>query len=421
MFRFGRHRKSSHGNSALSASEIRKQQAEMERMEKEDNEMAQRDRARQVALAEQMRIQEQYRRLVEKQKQDEAQLGRNPGYGMTVSISSKSGANLGYTNKNSSSSQSQLRPQHPFRKSMDPQSIREKEREMATNRADNRDVNGNSVTSSHARAASYDVYNEMTRPGSRVGFVDPKKYSHYINYEEIRHHLNRRHQQHYHSQRRESPRERHDRPVSNFYEYESVKAAMHVHGQQGVTLGHPHPHGQPIYGVNSNSGVNNNGVTLPSPSTLPHAHNTIALHQLSPSQFQAVPPVSHSRQQQNSQGHNHLMSNSGSSTLQHNQQKPHQQQKPNSLPRFNQKEMLQSVQVQPPLSSTNHRHAVQQQQQQMPGRYTIPHSHSSSSSQMFRPQPGPPSHSASSRLTHYHNHPNGVLRNPSTTTLGSKV
>jgi len=53
------------------------------------------------------------------------------------------------------------------------------------------DVNGNPNcnTPNHLRSASYDVYNEMTRPGSRVGFVDPKKYSHYINYEEIRHHL----------------------------------------------------------------------------------------------------------------------------------------------------------------------------------------------------------------------------------------
>ncbi len=38
----------------------------------------------------------------------------------------------------------------------------------------------------------------------------------------------RRHQQHYHSQRREHPRDRQERPVSNFYEYESVQAAMHA-------------------------------------------------------------------------------------------------------------------------------------------------------------------------------------------------
>lgn len=55
MFRFGRHRKSSQGS--LSAGEIRKQQAEIERMDREDSELAERDRARQVAYAEQMRIQ----------------------------------------------------------------------------------------------------------------------------------------------------------------------------------------------------------------------------------------------------------------------------------------------------------------------------------------------------------------------------
>ena len=69
---------------------------------------------------------------------------------------------------------------------------RDRDRE-AHNSQNQRDINGNPNpnpnTPNHLRSASYDVYNEMTRPGSRVGFVDPKKYSHYINYEEIRHHL----------------------------------------------------------------------------------------------------------------------------------------------------------------------------------------------------------------------------------------
>lgn len=65
----------------------------------------------------------------------------------------------------------------------------------------------------------------MTRPGSRVGITDPTQhFSHYVNYDEIQQHLNRR-QQHYHSQRRDN-REPHQRPVSNFYEYESVQAVM---------------------------------------------------------------------------------------------------------------------------------------------------------------------------------------------------
>lgn len=41
----------------------------------------------------------------------------------------------------------------------------------------------------HGRSASYDLYGEMTRPGSRVGITDPAKFSHYVNYEEIQQHL----------------------------------------------------------------------------------------------------------------------------------------------------------------------------------------------------------------------------------------
>ncbi|XP_039296388.1 partitioning defective 3 homolog isoform X2 [Nilaparvata lugens] len=43
----------------------------------------------------------------------------------------------------------------------------------------------------------------INRPGSRVAITDPARFSHYVNYQQIQHHLNRR-QQHYHSQRREA-------------------------------------------------------------------------------------------------------------------------------------------------------------------------------------------------------------------------
>ncbi|KAL0267790.1 UNVERIFIED_CONTAM: hypothetical protein PYX00_009956 [Menopon gallinae] len=76
------------------------------------------------------------------------------------------------------------------------------------------------------RAASYDFYGEMGRPGSRTGISDPAKFSHYVNYEEIQQHLNRK-KQHYHSQRRE--KDFHQRPVSNFYEYESIQSGMRSH------------------------------------------------------------------------------------------------------------------------------------------------------------------------------------------------
>jgi hypothetical protein len=41
----------------------------------------------------------------------------------------------------------------------------------------------------HVRSASYDLYGEMTRPGSRVAITDPARFSHYVNYEEIQQHL----------------------------------------------------------------------------------------------------------------------------------------------------------------------------------------------------------------------------------------
>jgi len=47
----------------------------------------------------------------------------------------------------------------------------------------------NTHPQSHVRSASYDLYGEMTRPGSRVGITDPARFSHYVNYEEIQHHL----------------------------------------------------------------------------------------------------------------------------------------------------------------------------------------------------------------------------------------
>jgi hypothetical protein len=56
MFRFGRHRKSSHGTSGLSAAEVRKQQAEIERTDREEAEQAEKERGRQAAHAEQIRI-----------------------------------------------------------------------------------------------------------------------------------------------------------------------------------------------------------------------------------------------------------------------------------------------------------------------------------------------------------------------------
>lgn len=68
------------------------------------------------------------------------------------------------------------------------------------------------------------------RPGSRSGITGPTPTDpRFANYEEIQRHLSRR-QAAYHSQRREHPA-RSERPVSNFYEYESVQSNI-SHGRQ---------------------------------------------------------------------------------------------------------------------------------------------------------------------------------------------
>lgn len=68
----------------------------------------------------------------------------------------------------------------------------------------------------HSRSHSFDIYKEMERPRSRMGIAaDPNKYSHYMNYKEIQQHL-RQIQQNW----QQAPRK--DRPISNYYEYESA-------------------------------------------------------------------------------------------------------------------------------------------------------------------------------------------------------
>lgn len=198
----------------------------------------------------------------------------------------------------------------------------------------------------------------------------------------------RRHQQHYHSQRREHPRERQERPVSNFYEYESVQAAMHaaaaaqqsqtqspprggnnvgsqqqhqhhaVHQPMQQPQHHHHHtnmspptapglvlHGQPIYGMTNaqlhlqqqqqqqNRLNNNNGITLPSPS----GPFTVGMHQTSPSQFQVITnPVNNTSSRQLSSS---TLEKGGTVSALHPSihhqypQSAQQRPKPNSLPR----------------------------------------------------------------------------------------
>ncbi|XP_044734253.1 partitioning defective 3 homolog isoform X2 [Chrysoperla carnea] len=94
----------------------------------------------------------------------------------------------------------------------------------------------------HGRSASYDVYGDVKRSGSRsaIGAGDPQRFSHYVNYDELQHHLSRR-QQHYHSQRQPA-RDSQQRPMSNFYEYESIQSLMNSQPRSLISSPHSTNH-----------------------------------------------------------------------------------------------------------------------------------------------------------------------------------
>ncbi|CAL8072840.1 unnamed protein product [Orchesella dallaii] len=345
MFRFGRHRKSIGGSSAVA----RAQHEEALRLQEEMLESQEKEKQWHMARNEEIRNQQEQAR----KHQDYVQSVRGTGnYAQTYIYSQHPQQQQQQQGVNT------MRVPIPLTSSGN-NTVRSSRKSEAV-RGD-KDINGN-TNPAHGRSTSFDVYNEMTRPGSRVGIVDPKKYTHYINYEEIRHHLNRRHQQHYHSQRREHPRERQERPVSNFYEYESVQAAMHAAAAASQSppgnglqhSQHPHQHhnsvqpglvlhGQPIYGMSSaqlqqNRLNNNNGITLPSPS----GPFTVGMHQTSPSQFQVITtPVNNSSSSRPVSSSSTMDRGTVSAlhpSMQHAQQYHMQQQsqqrpKPNSLPR----------------------------------------------------------------------------------------
>ncbi|XP_046994334.1 partitioning defective 3 homolog [Schistocerca americana] len=302
MFRFGKHRKTLDAPIQLGREDNMSRVPEVAGGEREA--------ARRAAQEEQRRIQEQYQRLVQRQRQLEVaqkqqqqlqqqnsqqqyqhqnnhqqQQQQQQQQPPSLHHNSETGVD-GHQREGSSSSSSgpstqsqsrterihQLRAQHQRkhaeRRGQYPLDDREERYEEAI-----RQQHLDRPEASHGRSASYDLYGEMTRPGSRVGITDPAKFSHYVNYEEIQQHLNKRkeqlsevqimqmrlqvqhqrfkveeesrRQQHYHSQRRDS-RELHQRPASNFYEYESVQAVMRANQQlRGA--------GAPLVDANSNS------------------------------------------------------------------------------------------------------------------------------------------------------------------------
>ena len=178
MFRFGRHRKSAGATSsaaAAAAALARAQQQEEAANRLHEAELAEQQEARNH------HHQEQVRKLQHQQHQEYLNSLRNTGNYQTPQ------GYVSYTQHQHPHHQQQ--PQGGSLRVSMPQgsSGKSSRKSEATTRAD-KDINGN-TNPNHGRSTSFDVYNEMQRPGSRMGIVDPKKYTHYINYEEIRHHL----------------------------------------------------------------------------------------------------------------------------------------------------------------------------------------------------------------------------------------
>ncbi|XP_031349365.1 partitioning defective 3 homolog isoform X2 [Photinus pyralis] len=151
-------------------------------------------------------------------------------------------------------------------------------------------------------------YGEYGRPGSRSGISDPVRFTHYVNYNELQNHLSgrketlsdsqivqmrlqvqqqrlkveeeSRKQHQYHSQR-QVRNDNQLRPVSNFYEYESVQSILNAHGRPtNAYPQQPPPYQDPVAASSS---------SRPTPSRQ-HAANT---RHLTPYQQLRGPFITH--------------------------------------------------------------------------------------------------------------------------------
>ncbi|XP_022242599.1 partitioning defective 3 homolog isoform X1 [Limulus polyphemus] len=193
---------------------------------KETEEVEGQSQARQTAQEEQERIQEQYRKLVEKQKQQQ-----------TCSNESLASANhipLQIRQERMLQLRAQHQRQHEERQGHYPKDKEEEVYEKEIMDAIHHQPRQETEVQ-HGRFKSSGIFKEMERPGSRMGFADPSKYVHYMNYKEIQQHLQkfRQHQLQNLSRKlqitKSSPVDRRDRPISNFFEYDS----MQIHQQVG--------------------------------------------------------------------------------------------------------------------------------------------------------------------------------------------
>ncbi|KZS11714.1 Partitioning defective 3-like protein [Daphnia magna] len=185
--------------------------------------------ALQAAQEEQKRIQHHYLRLMDQQQRQAA------AHEQQKQQQQQSGATTG-DSTNRSQRLHQLRAQHQKRHA-------EQQRQSTHTPTEQFESNNKNMAEiAHGRSASYDPYNDVRKPRSRAAVGEPNTLMpiptvssmYNNNYDEFQ--LNRR-QQHYHSQR--SARETRmsppggnawsgsERPVSNYFEYESLHIAGH--------------------------------------------------------------------------------------------------------------------------------------------------------------------------------------------------
>ncbi|CAH1122583.1 unnamed protein product [Ceutorhynchus assimilis] len=94
-------------------------------------------------------------------------------------------------------------------------------------------------------------YGEFGRPGSRSGITESSAvpFTHYVNYSELQTHMSRKQHQ-YHSQRQPRP-DNQLRPISNYYEYESVQSVLN-----NRQIRPNHSSNQPIYSQQPDHNLN---------------------------------------------------------------------------------------------------------------------------------------------------------------------
>ncbi|CAH1732769.1 unnamed protein product [Aphis gossypii] len=199
MFRFGKPRRGPDLNGTLSS-------------EEDNSADREREIARRNARDEQLRIQEQYQRLMQRQAEMQEQ---NNCREVAIDDGSANYSNI------------PAKPSNPEQSRMDRiQQLRAEHQRRHMERSgkcipDEREENH---YESDVRQSIGSTQNAINRPGSRVGIIDSSRFNHYVNFQEIQQNLSRR-QLHYHSQRRD-PKESVARPSSNYYEYESVMRSL---------------------------------------------------------------------------------------------------------------------------------------------------------------------------------------------------